>query len=1532
MSLLGTINPNFNPGRAVESQGAHENENEGEAAERAAAVNEGTEDLIHEEHGVYTTRHEEHYDSLTPGYGDDDNRDTITLSSAETAMEKRDDSSEEAAEDDKAAEEEVTRLAQQLTRQSTRLSVSGNAENSFLEVKEDSTLNPHSSNFKAKNWMKNMLALSSRDPERYPRREAGVSFQNLSIHGFGSPTDYQKDVANSVLQIGALVRKMTGTGKQKIQILRNFDGLVKSGEMLVVLGRPGSGCSTFLKTLAGEMNGIYMDKASELNYQGISAKQMRKQFKGEAIYTAETDVHFPQLTVGDTLKFAALSRCPRNRFPGVSKEQYATHMRDAVMAMLGLSHTINTRVGNDFVRGVSGGERKRVSIAEATLCGSPLQCWDNSTRGLDSANALEFCKTLNLMTKYAGATVAVAIYQASQSAYDVFDKVTVLYEGRQIYFGPTDEAREFFTNMGFECPERQTTADFLTSLTSPSERIVKPGYEGRVPQTPDEFAAAWRNSEAHAKLLREIAEYNQEYAIGGESLGKFIESRKAMQSRNQRVKSPYTISLYEQVKLCLIRGFQRLQGDASLTISQLVGNFIMALIIGSVFYNLQPDTSSFYSRGALLFFAVLLNAFSSALEILTLYAQRPIVEKQSRYAMYHPFAEAIASMLCDMPYKIGNAIIFNITLYFMTNLRRTPGAFFVFLLFSFVTTLTMSMLFRTIAASSRTLSQALVPAAILILGLVIYTGFTIPTRYMLGWSRWMNYINPIAYGFESLMVNEFHHRRFNCSESELVPNYAGASIAHQICSTSGSIAGSFYVEGDDYLHTSFQYYDSHKWRNLGIMFGFMIFLMGTYLLATEYISEAKSKGEVLLFRRGQTPATFEDVETAQQVATGEKGDQSSGHETAAIQRQEAIFHWQDVCYDIKIKGEPRRILDHVDGWVKPGTCTALMGVSGAGKTTLLDVLATRVTMGVVTGEMLVDGRPRDQSFQRKTGYVQQQDLHLHTTTVREALRFSAILRQPAHVSHQEKLDYVEEVIKLLGMEAYADAVVGVPGEGLNVEQRKRLTIGVELAAKPQLLLFLDEPTSGLDSQTSWSILDLIDTLTKHGQAILCTIHQPSAMLFQRFDRLLFLARGGKTVYFGEIGDKSSTLASYFERNGAPKLPADANPAEWMLEVIGAAPGSHSDIDWPAVWRESDERKGVHDHLAELKSTLSQKPVEASKSDPGELKEFAAPFTVQLWECLVRVFSQYWRTPVYIYSKAALCILTSLYIGFSFFKAKNSAQGLQNQMFSIFMLMTIFGNLVQQILPNFCTQRSLYEARERPSKTYSWQAFMTANIIVELPWNALMSVIIFVCWYYPIGLYKNAEPTDAVHERGALMFLLILSFLLFTSTFAHMIIAGIELAETGGNIANLVFSLCLIFCGVLATPSQLPGFWIFMYRVSPFTYLVSGMLSTGVSGTNAVCETSEYLHFSPPSGETCSSYMSDYISTYGGYLEDPSATSNCSFCSISSTDAYLAQVSSYFSDAWRNFGLMWVYIVFNIFAAVFIYWLARVPKGSRTKDS
>lgn len=856
---------------------------------------------------------------------------------------------------------------------------------------------------------------------------------------------------------------------------------------------------------------------------------MHKDFRGECIYQAEVDVHFPQLTVGQTLEFAALARAPANRFPGVSREKYAQHMRDVVMAIFGLSHTMNTKVGNDFIRGVSGGERKRVSIAEACLGGSPLQCWDNSTRGLDSATALEFVKTLKLSTELGGSAAVVAIYQASQSIYDMFDKVVVLYEGRQIYFGNIHKAKHFFLNLGFECPPRQTTADFLTSLTSAAERNVRKGYESKVPRTPDEFAAAWQKSEDRAELLREIAAFEQEHPIGGSALAEFRKGRKAQAAKGQRPKSPYTLSLPMQVKLCMKRGFQRLKQDMSSMLVGILGNSIMALVIGSVFYNLDNNTGVLFSRGSLLFFGILMNAFASAMEILTLYAQRPIVEKHKTYAFYHPVSEAIASMVCDIPNKLTTSIFFSLTLYFMTNLRREPGAFFIFYLFGFSCTLAMSMIFRTMASVSRTLSQALVPAALLILALVIYTGFAIPISYMKPWFRWINYLNPVGYAFESMMINEFRNRRIPCTvfvpSGTVSPEYENVSGNERVCSAVGALPGADYLDGSTYLSVAYGYEESHLWRNLGLIIAITIFGLVCYLTAAELVSPQKSKGEVLLFPRGKVPTHKQnndeeglpDSRTTAETTGDSKATRAmtnasrAGDAPVSIQRQTAIFHWSSVVYDIKIKNEPRRLLDHVDGWVKPGTLTALMGVSGAGKTTLLDVLASRVTMGVVTGQMLVNGRQRDSGFQRKTGYVQQQDLHLATSTVREALTFSALLRQPSSVPRQEKIDYVDEVLAVLEMESYADAVVGVPGEGLNVEQRKRLTIGVEMAAKPQLLMFLDEPTSGLDSQTAWSICSLLRKLADNGQAILCTIHQPSAILFQSFDRLLFLAKGGRTV-------------------------------------------------------------------------------------------------------------------------------------------------------------------------------------------------------------------------------------------------------------------------------------------------------------------------------------------------------------------------------------------------------------------------------------
>ncbi|KAH6718951.1 opaque-specific ABC transporter CDR3 [Leptodontidium sp. MPI-SDFR-AT-0119] len=1397
---------------------------------------------------------------------------------------------------------------------------------------KDGRLDPRSEDFRAADWAKAYYNLRYSGEEAVPR-VAGIAFRDLNVWGKGSPTDFQSTVGNSILKLPSIL----GKGTQKIEILRGFDGLVLPGEQLCVLGPPGSGCSTLLKAIAGETHGFQVGSDSYLNYQGISAKEMATRYKGEAIYTAEVDAHFPQLSVGDTLYFAARARAPRNLPEGTNGQQYAEHLRNVVMAMFGISHTVNTRVGNDFVRGVSGGERKRVSIAEAALSFAPLQCWDNSTRGLDSANAVEFCKTLRIQCDVFGASACVAIYQAPQAAYEVFDKVTVLYEGRQIYFGPAREARDYFQRLGFYCPDSQTTPDFLTSMTSSTERRTKQDFENVAPRTSDEFARCWKESPERALLLQQIEAHSQQFPLESATSEKFALSRQLEKSTSLRQISPYTLSFFGQILLCMWRELQRLKNDPSVTIAMLLINVTEALIISSIFYNLPGTTESFFKRGGILFMIVLLNAFGSILEIISLYAKRPIVEKHNRYALYHPSAEALASIVMDLPYKVVNAIVVNTTLYFMSNLRREPGPFFFFLLVAFAMTMAMSMFFRLFASMTKTQAQALAPSGIILLCLVLYTGFAIPVSYMRGWARWIRRINPVSYGFEAVMVNEFHGRSFGCSS--LVPSgpsYENITPTQQACAVTGSTRGANVVDGTTYVQTAFQYDWTNRWRNFGIIVAMVFILLVAHLVMSEVVASERSKGEVLVFQRSKMrsnarkPSPADEEGGSQTAHKGKKFDGSDSFEHN-VQKQVSIFHWEQVNYEVQIKDETRKILNSVDGWIKPGTLTALMGVSGAGKTTLLDVLANRTTTGVISGNMMVDGRDRDESFQRKTGYVMQQDLHLETSTVREALEFSALLRQPTEYKREEKLAYVDHVIRILEMEAYADAIVGFPGSGLNVEQRKRLTIGIELAARPKLLLFLDEPTSGLDSQTSWSICDLMEKLTRNGQAILCTVHQPSSLLFQRFDRLLLLAKGGRTVYFGGIGSDSRVLLDYFIRNGGPECPAGTNPAEYMLAAIGAAPGKTTEIDWPEVWKNSKEFDQVQAELARLKDLATQ-PSEVMESTEAASNEFAASFLDQFKIVGLRVAQQYWRTPSYIYSKAGLIVGSALLIGLSFLNGENSLQGLQNQLFGILVFLFVVIQMINQIMPIFLVQRTLYEARERQSKTYGWQAFMITNIVVEMAWNAVMGVIAFLVWYYPIGLYRNAEWTDSVHIRGFHTMATILVAFLFGSTFAHALIAGAPNDEIAGAVATLLSIMLYAFCGILASPSTLPRFWIFMYRVNPFTYLVSSLMATSLGQAPVVCTDIEFQTFDLPGNQSCEEYMQSYISQAGGYVLNPQATDQCQYCQLDNTDQYLSALGVDWDNRWRDFGILWVYVFVNIAIAIFMYWLVRVPRSKKPKSA
>ncbi|EGW31387.1 drug resistance protein 2 [Spathaspora passalidarum NRRL Y-27907] len=1415
--------------------------------------------------------------------------------------------------------------------------------NPFVKDLEDKRLDPDSEQFDAKFWIKNLRLLHDSDPEYYKPAKLGVAYRNLRAYGIANDVDYRSTVSNSLWKflVDSFRKLRPQDESDYFDILKPMDALICPGDITVVLGRPGAGCSTLLKTIAANTYGFHVDNSSIISYDGLTPKEIQSHFRGDVIYSAESDVHFPHLLVGDTLEFAAKLRTPTNRGLGVDRETYAKHMARVYMAMYGLSHTRYTKVGNDFIRGISGGERKRVSIAEVSLSGSKIQCWDNATRGLDAATALEFIRALKTSATILETTPIIAIYQCSQNAYDLFDKVIVLYEGYQIFFGRTEEAKDYFARMGWKCPPRQTTADFLTSLTNPAEREPLPGFELKVPRTPSEFGAYWNNSPEYKALMKEINQYLFD-CKESKTNEKYRENHAASQAKYLSWRSPYTVSFNMQVKYILQRNYLRFKGDPSIALFQVIGQTFMGVILASMFYNLPSTTDSFFLRGSAMFFGVLFNAFASLLEIMSLFEGRAIVEKHKKYALYTPSADALASVVSELPVKLLMILGFNIIYYFMINFRRTPGRFFFFLLMSALCTLTMSHLFRTIGALSTSLASAMTPADVLLLAMVIYAGFIIPSPKMLGWAKWISYCNPISYIFESLMVNEFHNREFECTN--FIPNGSGfdnVPIANRICNVVGAQPGETTVNGSDFLKISYNYTNEHKWRNFGIAVAFAIFFLGLYVFLTEFNKGEMQKGEIVLFlkqslKKKKQCKRGSDIESRsnekvplEETTEAEKVDNGSPtlDMDSKLPSSKEIFFWRDLTYQIKIKDENRTILDHVDGWVKPGQITALMGASGAGKTTLLNCLSERLSIGVITnGLRMVNGHSLDSSFQRSIGYVQQQDLHLPNSTVREALTFSAYLRQSRFISKKEKDGYVDYIIDLLEMTDYADALVGVAGEGLNVEQRKRLTIGVELAAKPKLLLFLDEPTSGLDSQTAWSICKLMRKLADHGQAILCTIHQPSALLMKEFDRLLFLQAGGQTVYFGDIGENFKCLIDYFEKYGATPCPEDANPAEWMLEVVGAAPGSHASQDYFQVWRKSREYQEIQDELRQMETGLVKLP---RVIDPESNLTYSAPIWKQYRTVTKRSLIQSWRSPRYIYSKILLVTASSLFNGFSFFKADKTIQGLQNQMFATFMFFIPFETLVEQMLPFFVEQRDVFEMREAPSRTFSWFAFITAQITSEIPYQIIVGTLAFFSWYYPVGLYANAAETDEIHSRGVLMWLFVTAFFVYTSTMGQLCISFLEVKTNAANLATYLFTMCITFCGVLITPSNFPRFWIFMYRCNPITYIVQGMLATGLANTKVTCSSTELLAIEPPPSLSCNNYLGPYVELSGGYF---SANPNgvCEYCKMNMTNDFLDTINAHFSERWRNWGIFISFIAVNIVLTVVLYWVARVPRGSKQR--
>ena len=280
---------------------------------------------------------------------------------------------------------------------------------------------------------------------------------------------------------------------------------------------------------------------------------------------------------------------------------------------------MNTKVGDEFVRGVSGGEKKRVSIAEAMITKASTQCWDNSTRGLDASTALEYVQSLRSLTNMAHISTAVALYQAGESLYDLFDKVILIDEGRCLYYGPTEEAAAYFENLGFRRPQRWTTADFLTSVTDPHERQVREGYEHRIPRSADRFEAAYKESPVFGANVHDIESFDQE--VEQQRQEHLAATTKAAKEKN------YTLPYHKQVWACSQRQFLVMRGDKQSLGGKWGGILFQSLIVGSLFFNMPKTSSGVFERGGVMFFMLLFNTLLALAELTSAFSSRPILLK-----------------------------------------------------------------------------------------------------------------------------------------------------------------------------------------------------------------------------------------------------------------------------------------------------------------------------------------------------------------------------------------------------------------------------------------------------------------------------------------------------------------------------------------------------------------------------------------------------------------------------------------------------------------------------------------------------------------------------------------------------------------------------------------------------------------------------------------------------------------------------------------------------------------------------------------
>ncbi|KAL3646852.1 ABC transporter G member 39 [Castilleja foliolosa] len=1244
---------------------------------------------------------------------------------------------------------------------------------------------------------------------------------------------------NSIESILGLFR-LTPSKKRKIQILKDANGIVRPSRITLLLGPPGAGKTTFLLSLSGKLDDK-LRKSGKITYCGHEFSEFVPQ--RTCAYISQHDLHHGEMTVRETLDFSGRCLGVAQRYevlaellrreiearikpdPEIDAFMKATSISgqktslvtDYVLKVLGLDICSDIMVGDDMRRGISGGQMKRVTTGMSIIHGNagemlvgPAKAlfMDEISTGLDSSTTFQIIKYMRQMVHILDITVIVSLLQPAPETYNLFDDVILLSEGQIVYHGPREKVLEFFEYMGFKCPERKGVADFLQEVTSKKDQ-EQYWFNGDKPYrfiSVSEFTEAFKSFHIGQKLSEDLSVPYDKSKVHPRAL----------------VKEKYGISNWELFRACFSREWLLMKRNSFVYIFKTTQITIMAVIAFTMFWRSEmpfgelADGRKFFGA---LFFSLITMMFNGMAELAMTVFRLPVFYKQRDFLFYPAWAFGLPIWIMRIPLSIMESAIWVVLTYYTIGFAPAAGRFFrQFLTFFSVHQMALS-LFRFIAAVGRTQVVANTLGTFTLLVVFVLGGFIIDKDDLSPWLKWAYYISPMSYGQNAIVMNEFLDKRWNTPNTD--PRLSEPTVGKVLLQSRG-----FYTE------------DYWFWICVGALMGFSILFNLLFIAALTYLNPLGDSNTMTLDddddsknkkSSSKMQGTSEGVNNEFQQTRSNSIASTIDHEpkkgmVLPFQPLSLVFnhvnYYVDMPAEMKIQGvesDRLQLLRDVGGAFIPGVLTALVGVSGAGKTTLMDVLAGRKTGGYIEGSIVISGYPKNQAtFARISGYCEQNDIHSPHVTVYESVLYSAWLRLPAEVRKDTRKMFVEEVMKLVELNPIRNSLVGLPGvDGLSTEQRKRLTIAVELVANPSII-FMDEPTSGLDARAAAIVMRTVRSTVDTGRTVVCTIHQPSIDIFEAFDELLLMKRGGRVIYAGPLGRHSQKLVEYFEAvPGIPKIEKGYNPATWMLDISTPAAEVQLGVDFADIYAESSLYQRNQELIKELSTPLP------GSNDLYFPTKYSQPLLSQFKACFWKQYWSYWRHPQYNAIRFFMAIVIGLVFGIIFWnkgQQTEKQQDLQNLLGAIYASVLFLGAKNSTTIQGVISIERTVFYRERAAGMYSALPYAFAQVAVETIYVAVQTAMYTLLLFSMIGF-----------EWTFVKFIWFYYYI-FTS-FVYFVLYGMMFVALTPNIQVATITLSFfvsfwnLFCGFLLPRPQIPIWWRWYYWGSPVAWTIYGLITS-----------------------------------------------------------------------------------------------------------